>query len=269
MSPLDDGDNTDDLDDPSEEVEEEAAEAEDEAPAGDDAPLAAGLYVVGTPLGNLGDITLRALSVLRGVDAMACEDTRRTWKLLTHYGIPRPRDFFACHDQNERRMVGRVMGMLEAGRRVAVVSDAGMPLISDPGFVITRAAREAGHPVTVIPGPTAAVTGLVSSGLPVHTFTFKGFPPRKSGQRRRFLEAERENPATLLFYVSPYQIGALLQDAAEVFGAERTGALCLELTKKFERIERASLGELAARFAKAPPSGELTLLVQGYDPRGT
>lgn len=240
-------------------------EAEADASATD--ALLPGLYVVGTPLGNLGDITLRALSVLRGVEAMACEDTRRTWKLLTHYAIPRPRDFFACHDSNERRAVGRVLGLLDLGRRVALVSDAGMPLISDPGFIISRAARTAGHPVTVIPGPTAAVTGLVSSGLPVHAFAFKGFPPRKSGQRRRFLELEQENTATLIFYVSPHQLAPLLQDAVAVFGPQRPAALCLELTKKFERVERDTLATLAEKFQGKPPNGELTLIVQGHDPR--
>lgn len=221
------------------------------------------LYIVGTPLGNLEDITLRALSTLRSVDVMACEDTRRTWKLLTHYEIPRPSHFFACHDHNENRVTPRVMGFLEAGLKVAVVSDAGMPLISDPGYVVARAAREAGFPVVVIPGPTAAVTGLVASGLPVHSFSFKGFPPRKSGQRRRFLEAELENPATLILYVSPHRISTLLQEAAEIFG-DRPAALCVELTKRFEQVERGGLIELAERFADTPPQGELTLIIHGY-----
>ncbi|MEL6345411.1 MAG: 16S rRNA (cytidine(1402)-2'-O)-methyltransferase [Myxococcota bacterium] len=226
-------------------------------------PLAPGLYVVGTPLGNLEDITLRALRVLRSVDVMACEDTRRTWKLLNHFEIPRPSHFFAAHDHNEARVASRILGFLEAGVPVALVSDAGMPLISDPGFVVSRAAREADHPVHIIPGPTAAVTGLVASGLPVHSFLFKGFPPRKSGQRTRFFEEELMNPATLIVYASPHRIGSVLNTAAAVFG-DRPAALCVELTKKFEQIERGGLLSLAARFAEKAPKGELTLLIHGY-----
>jgi 16S rRNA (cytidine1402-2'-O)-methyltransferase len=221
------------------------------------------LYVIGTPLGHLGDITLRALAVLAGVDALACEDTRRTWGLLSHYEIPRPGIFFSCNDHNEHKVVSRVMGLLDAGHRVGLVSDAGMPLVSDPGFVVARAAREAGHQVVVIPGPTAAVTGLLGSGLPVHAFCFKGFAPRKSGQRQRFIAADRENAATLIFYASPYRLSKLLADALAVLG-DRPAALCVELTKKFEQIHRAPLSELVARFGEAP-KGELTLLIHGFD----
>lgn len=222
------------------------------------------LYIVGTPLGHLGDITLRALGVLAHVDAIASEDTRRTWKLLSHYEIPRPGIFFACNEHSERKVVSRVMGLLADGRKVALVSDAGMPLVSDPGFVVARAVREEGYPVVVIPGPTAAVTGLVHSGLPVHAFCFKGFAPRKSGQRQRFIEADRDNPATLIFYASPYRLGALLQDAQAVLG-DRPAALCVELTKKFEQIHRGPLSELLAQFGEKAPAGELTLLIHGYD----
>jgi 16S rRNA (cytidine1402-2'-O)-methyltransferase len=226
----------------------------------------AALYLVGTPLGHLADITLRALSVLAGVDAIACEDTRRTWKLLSHYEIPRPSIFFACNDHNERKVVGRVQGLLNNGHKVALVSDAGMPLVSDPGFVVARTAREDGFPVVVIPGPTAAVTGLLSSGLPVHAFAFKGFPPRKSGQRKRFIGADQDNPATLIFYASPYRIGAVMRDALAVLG-DRPAALCAELTKRFEQVHRAPLSELIARFSEKPPQGELTLLIHGHDKR--
>lgn len=226
----------------------------------------AALYLVGTPLGHLADITLRALSVLAGVDAIACEDTRRTWKLLSHYEIPRPSIFFSCNDHNERKVVGRVQGLLNNGHKVALVSDAGMPLVSDPGFVVARAAREEGFPVVVIPGPTAAVTGLLSSGLPVHAFAFKGFPPRKSGQRKRFIGADQDNPATLIFYASPYRIGAVMRDALAVLG-DRPAALCAELTKRFEQVHHAPLSELIARFGEKPPQGELTLLIHGHDKR--
>jgi len=226
------------------------------------------LYVVGTPLGHLGDISVRALSVLSQVDALACEDTRRTWKLLSHYEIPRPSIFFACNDHNERKVVSRVLGLLDAGHKVGLVSDAGMPLVSDPGFVIARAAREAGHAVVIVPGPTAAVTGLLHSGLPVHAFCFKGFAPRKSGQRQRFIATDRDNPATLIFYASPYRVGKLMADALAVLG-DRPAALCAELTKKFEQIHRAPLSALIEQFGSKPPQGELTLLIHGYDRRLT
>lgn len=222
------------------------------------------LYLVGTPLGNLEDITVRALRVLHGVDAIVCEDTRRTWKLLSHYEIPRPSLFFACNDHNERKTVGRILGLLQNGHRVAMVSDAGMPLVSDPGFVVAREARGAGHRVVVIPGPTAAVTGLLGSGLPVHAFSFRGFPPRKSGQRQRFIAAEKHSTSTQIFYVSPYRVRSVLNDALAVLG-DRPAALCAELTKRFEQIHTAPLSELIAHVERNVPKGELTLLIHGHD----
>lgn len=224
----------------------------------DDAPV---LWVVGTPIGNLGDLTERAREALAAADAIACEDTRRTAKLLSHLGIPRPGMYFSCHEANERHVVGRVLGLLRAGHKVALVSDAGMPLVSDPGFVVVREARAEGFDVVVLPGPSAVLTALIASGLPVHSFTFKGFSPRKKGKRRAFLEAEADSPHTLVLFEAAPRLPGLLQLAAEVLGP-RQAAVCLELTKRFERVERGTLPELAERLDK-PQKGEVTVVIAG------
>ncbi len=229
--------------------------------SGDDAVLPGHLYVVPTPIGNLGDLGRRAAQVLAAVDAIACEDTRRTWKLLTHLEIPRPGAFFACHDHNEAPAARRVCGLLETGRSVALCSDAGMPLVSDPGFVVLRSVREAGHPVVVIPGPSAVITALVASGLPVHAFTFKGFPPRRPGRRRRFFAEEAERSGSLVFFEAVPRLSGTLRAAAEALG-ERSAAVCFELTKRFERIERGTLAELAERMT-GETRGEVTVVIAG------
>lgn len=158
------------------------------------------LYVIATPIGNLGDITHRAITVLGRVDALACEDTRRTRILLEHYDIPRPDSLFSCHEHNESRVCRRIIELLERGRTVGLCTNAGMPLISDPGYRTVSAAVEGGFEITVIPGPSAVQAALVASGLPCSSYTFKGFPPRKKGKQRRFLAAEKELPHTLVFY---------------------------------------------------------------------
>jgi 16S rRNA (cytidine1402-2'-O)-methyltransferase len=220
--------------------------------------------VVGTPIGNLGDITFRALESLKAADAIACEDTRRTAKLLSHFEIPRPRTYFACNDVNERRVVSRVLGLLREGLTVALCSDAGMPMVSDPGFVVVREARAEGYEVEVIPGVSAVPTAVVVSGLAVHSWLYKGFPPRKPGKRRRFFTDEADSPHTLVFFESPQRLGSTLAVAAEALG-ERQAAVCVELTKKFEQVERGTLAELAALFEKKGPRGEVTVVVSGAD----
>ena len=201
------------------------------------------LHFVATPIGNLGDITLRALETLRRVDYVVSEDTRKTGLLLKHFEISKPQ--ISCYEHNERLAAPRIIHLLEAGKSVAVVTSAGTPGISDPGFVLLRQAIEAGIEVTAIPGPTAFVTALVLSGLPLHSFTFRGFPPHKSGQRRHFLEADKDSPYTLIYYESPFRVRRLLEDALEVFG-DRRAAIAKELTKIHESVRRGTLSELLA-----------------------
>src|SRR5579884_826065 len=185
------------------------------------------LYLVATPIGNLNDITLRALNTLRTVDIIASEDTRKTGLLLKHFSISKPQ--LAFHEHNEQRAGERIEELLKQGKSVAVVTNAGTPGISDPGFTLVRRALNANIEVTMIPGPTAFVMALVLSGLPVHSFTFRGFPPRKPGARRRFLEIDRHAPHTLIFYESPYRLESFLHDALEVFG-DRSAVLANDLT---------------------------------------
>jgi 16S rRNA (cytidine1402-2'-O)-methyltransferase len=218
------------------------------------------LYLVATPIGNLSDITLRALETLREVDVIACEDTRKTGRLLQHFEIDKPK--IAFHEHNERQATARVMSMIEQGQSVALVTNAGTPGISDPGFTLVRCAIEDDVPVVMIPGPSALVMGLVLSGLPSHSFTFRGFPPRKPGPRRRFLEVDADSPHTLVFYESPYRLKAFLQDAIEVLG-DRQAALANELTKLYEEVQRGTLSELLAFFDDEEPRGEYTVVIAG------
>lgn len=219
------------------------------------------LYLVATPIGNLGDITLRALETLRQVDLIASEDTRHTGLLLKHFDIQKPQ--MAFHEHNERQATPRIIQMLEEGKSVAVVTCAGTPGISDPGFVLVREAINAGIELTMIPGPTAFATALVLSGLPVHSFTFRGFPPHKPGQRLHFLEANKDSPYTLIYYESPFRLRKLLEDALTVFG-DRRAAVAKELTKIHETIRRGLLSELLAAVEENP-KGEYVVLVAGKD----
>lgn len=218
------------------------------------------LYLVATPIGNLGDITLRALETLRSVDVIASEDTRKTGFLLKHFDIHKPQ--IAFHEHNEERAGERIMALLEADKSVAVVTEAGTPGISDPGFTIVRRAVAAGIAVTMIPGPAALVMAVVLSGLPVHSFTYRGFPPHKSGPRRRFLEIDRESPHTLVFYESPYRLDDLLADALQVYG-DRDAAVAHELTKLHESVERGKLSELLVAIRAKPPKGEFVVVIAG------
>ncbi len=218
------------------------------------------LYLVATPIGHRGDLSPRARAVLETADVVAAEDTRHTGRLLAALGIPRR--LVSFHEHNEETAAARLLAQLEAGQSVALVSDAGTPGLSDPGFVLVRAAVAAGHRVSAIPGPTALIAALVVSGLPTDAFTFTGFLPVKSGRRRRALQALAEVPHTLVFYESPYRVVATLADMAEVFGT-RPAAVCRELTKRFEEIRRGTLPELAGFYATSRPRGEFTLVVAG------
>ena len=220
------------------------------------------MYLVSTPIGNLSDITLRALEVLRQVDLVASEDTRKTGLLLKHFGIKKPQVSF--HEYNEEQAGYEIMRHIAEGKSVALVSNAGTPGISDPGFSLVQRAIRAGMPVTMIPGPTAFVMALVLSGLPAHSFIFRGFPPRKSGKRRRFLEEDKDSPYTLIFYESPYRLKAFLKDALEVLG-DRPAALANELTKMFENVARGTLSELLAQLGDTEPRGEYTIVIAGAE----
>jgi 16S rRNA (cytidine1402-2'-O)-methyltransferase len=218
------------------------------------------LYLVATPIGNLGDISLRALETLRAADLVVSEDTRKTGIMLKHFEINKPQlSFF---EGNESKHLPRVMATLEEGKQVALVSNAGTPGISDPGFTLVRAALNAGVEISAVPGPTALVMALVLSGLPVHSFTFRGFPPRKSGPRKRFLEVDKDSPHTLIFYESPHRLPAFLKDALEVYG-NRSAAIANDLTKKFETVIRGSLSELAEKVSKEKLLGEYTVVIKG------
>jgi 16S rRNA (cytidine1402-2'-O)-methyltransferase len=220
------------------------------------------LYLVATPIGNLQDITLRALTILREVDYVASEDTRKTGMLLKHFEIAKPQ--IAFHEHNEEQAGQRIEDLLRQGSSVALVTDAGTPGIADPGFTLVRRAIQAGFAVTMIPGPTAFVMALVLSGLPVHSFTFRGFAPRKPGARRRFLAIDQHAPHTLIFYESPYRIEAFLRDALAVFG-DREAALASELTKMFESVKRGTLSSLLALASQGKLKGEYIVLIAGKD----
>ncbi|NWG20665.1 MAG: 16S rRNA (cytidine(1402)-2'-O)-methyltransferase [Chloroflexi bacterium] len=224
------------------------------------------LYLVATPIGNLGDISFRALETLRAADVIACEDTRKSSVLLQHYAISKP--LVSFHEHNEQQAGERLMNMLRQGKSVALITDAGTPGIADPGFTLVRRALAAGIDVTMIPGPAALIMALALSGLPLHSFTFRGFPPRKPGPRRRFLEVDRDSPHTLIFYESPYRINALVHDALAVYG-DRPAALANDLTKKFEHVERGSLSHLIAYLATVRIQGEYVLLIAGAASRTT
>lgn len=219
------------------------------------------LYLVATPIGNLGDISLRALETLRSVDLIAAEDTRKTGRLLKHHGIDTPQ--FSYHEHNEGKAVERIVGALRGGRSVAVVTNAGTPGISDPGFSAVRRAVEEGLPVSAIPGPTGLITALVLSGLPLHSFTFRGFAPRKSAARRRFLEVDVESPHTLVFYESQHRLQAFLTDALAVYG-DRRAALANDLTKLHEQVRRGTVSDLLESVEGKKLLGEFIVVIGGH-----
>ncbi len=236
--------------------------------SGDGPATAAGrLRIVATPIGNLADLSPRAREALLSADLIACEDTRRTGRLFQSLGAGgkdgRP-PLLPLHDHNEDRQIGRVLERLEQGDAVALVSDAGTPLVSDPGFRLARAAVARNIPVEALPGPSAILAALVVSGLPPYPFTFLGFPPPKQGKRRRFFETHAELAHTVVFFESPQRAAASLADAVAVFGPDRDAAVARELTKLHEEVLRGSLAEVAAQVAeRGKLRGEVTVVVGG------
>ena len=224
--------------------------------------LGPGLHFVGTPIGTARDITLRALDVLASADLIAAEDTRSLRHLMDIHGIPLGgRQVIAYHDHSGPGVRAKLVEAMAAGRSVAYASEAGMPLIADPGYDLSRAVAEAGHPVTTAPGPSALLTALTLAGLPTDAFFFAGFLPNATGARKGRLEELKAVPGTLVFYESPKRVAASLADMAGVLGGERPAALCRELTKKFEEVRRGTLAELAQSVTEAPPKGEIVLVV--------
>ena len=221
------------------------------------------LFVVATPIGNLGDLSPRALDTLKKVSAVCAEDTRQTRQLLSHFGVDRP--LVALHEHNEGDAAGPLVARLLAGESLALVSDAGTPLVSDPGFRLVRAAREAGIAVSPVPGASALVAALSVAGLPSDRFIFEGFLPAKANARRERLAMLAAEPRTLIFYESAHRIEDMLADAAAAFGAERRAVVARELTKLFETVLDGSLADLAQRVRADPNQrkGEFVLLVHG------
>lgn len=218
------------------------------------------LYIVPTPIGNLDDITLRAIKVLEEVDFILAEDTRTSSVLLKHLGIDKP--LRSHHKFNEHATVAAVAESIEAGRNVALISDAGTPGISDPGFLLVRTCVEAGIEVETLPGATACIPALVQSGFPCDRFCFEGFLPQKKGRMKRLAELAEEN-RTIVFYESPFRVVKCLEQLSEVFGAERRVAVSRELTKKFEQTVRGTLAEVIAHFKNNQPKGEFVIVLAG------
>lgn len=220
------------------------------------------LYLVATPIGNREDITLRALEVLRSVDLIASEDTRKTGIFLKTLDIKKPQVSF--YEHNEDLALNKIMAAVAEGKSVALVTNAGTPGISDPGYTLVRAAIESQIPITMIPGANAVVMALVLSGLPTHAFTFRGFSPRKGGPRKRFIEVDKASPHTLIFYESPHRLVKFLADALEVLG-DRPAALANDLTKRYESIQRGTLSELIAFCEASELRGEYVVVIGGAE----
>jgi 16S rRNA (cytidine1402-2'-O)-methyltransferase len=218
------------------------------------------LHLVATPIGNLEDITFRALRTLTECELIAAEDTRRTRKLLSHYGISRP--LVSCYEHNEEKRIPALLDALREGKDVALVSDAGSPGISDPGFRLVREALDQGIPVTALPGPSAVTLALSVSGLPTDRFSFYGFLPRSGSERKRLLKETAQVPHTVVFFESPHRLVKSLEGMRASFG-ERRGALCRELTKRFEQVERGTLDELIAKAKSRTPKGEFCIVLEG------
>ena len=221
------------------------------------------LYIIPTPIGNMWDTTYRAIDILSKVEALACEDTRRTIRIFDHYKIHRPKTIFSCHEHNEQTALKRIWGLLRSGVDVALVSEAGVPGISDPGYRTVNHVLDNSGKVTVLPGASAVQTALISSGLPSSSYTFKGFPPRKAGRLRKFLEMERESIHTLIFFESPFRLKKFLPVAFDVLG-DRRATVCIELTKMYESVHRGRLSSLAERFADQKVKGEITVVIEGF-----
>ena len=219
------------------------------------------LYVVATPIGNLEDITLRALRILGSVDLIAAEDTRQTRKLLTHHGISRP--LVSFYEQNQHRQAPRLLAALQEGRSIALVTDAGTPGISDPGYSLLQVLLQHAIPIVPVPGPAAVIAALSVAGLPMDRFIFEGFLPPKGGKRRQRLEALREEPRTVVVYESPYRVLRLLQEIVTCLGADRQVVVTRELTKRFEEIQRGTAAALLEALQERPVRGEYTVIIAG------
>lgn len=229
----------------------------------DNAKLAAGLYLVATPIGAARDVSLRALDILGSADVIAAEDTRSLRRLMDIHGIAlRDRPLVAYHDHNGARVRPRLLAALADGKSVVYASEAGTPMVADPGFDLARAAVEAGHALVSAPGASAVITALTVSGLPTDRFFFAGFLPPSTSKRKSALKELSGVPGTLVFYESPKRVAAMLRDAAQVLGGGRRAAVCRELTKKFEEVLRGSLDELADITAERPLKGEIVVLVE-------
>lgn len=218
------------------------------------------LFLVATPIGNLGDITLRAIEILKQVDFIACEDTRHTGRLLAHLGIDKP--LVRCDDPIEKKVAPALAARIAAGESAALVSDAGTPGISDPGYGVVQAALAAGVEIVTIPGPSAVTAALCASGLSTHAFRFEGYLPEKSGARKRRLEELAADSATQIIFLPPHKLRRWIPDLIEVWG-DRNACLAREITKKFEQFQRAPLSELLAAYSEKTPKGEIVLMVAG------
>ena len=218
------------------------------------------LYIVATPIGNLGDMTFRAVEVLKSVDLIASEDSRKTSVLLKRYEILKPQT--ALNNFNERKVVPKLMERLERGETIALVTDAGTPGISDPGYLLVHEALQAGIEVQSIPGPSAVITALTLADLPLHSFTFKGFPPNKEGPRKRFIAMEVDSPHTLVFYESPYRLLAFLSNCLEILG-DRQAVVANDLTKKFETHFRGTLSQIFEKLSTEKIRGEFVISIEG------
>lgn len=220
------------------------------------------LYLIATPIGNLEDISLRAIRILKEIDVLACEDTRVTRKLLNHYEIPKPAMMFSHHEHNEKKSAPGIVKLLDEDKTVALCTDGGFPGISDPGYRLVKLAADNHHEIVVIPGPSAVPTALLASGLPSSSFLFRGFSPKKTGQRKNFLLKDSDLPHTLIYFESPLRIIDFLTDALEVFG-DRQAAVCFELTKKFERVHRGFIADIIEELATAVLKGEISIVISG------
>ena len=223
------------------------------------------LHVVATPIGNLGDLSPRALEALKSSALIACEDTRRTWALLTHFGIPRP-EMVSYRQGNEERLTERIIAAVESGTEVSLCSDGGYPGVSDPGYRLIRACAQRGVAYEIVPGPSAVTVALLMSGLSTSSFTFRGFPPRGPGALRNWFAEDRDKEHTLIGCESRFRVRAPLEAA---FGArgDREAAVCIELTKLHERVSRGYLSDLAAEFKDVRIKGEVAIVIAGCNPK--
>ncbi len=223
------------------------------------------LHVIATPIGNLGDLSPRGLEAFKNASLIACEDTRRTWALLTHFGVPRP-EMISYRQGNEERITERIIGALNNGAEVALCSDGGYPAISDPGYRLIRTCAKENIPYEVIPGASAVNVALLMSGLSSSSFTFRGFPPRGPGAIRNWFAEDKDKEHTLICYESPFRIGATLEAALEVLG-DREAAVCIELTKLHERVSRGYLSDLVEEYKDEKVKGEVALVIAGNNPK--